>query len=83
MYDLNKIELLYACFVYQIVSIIMRYLIDHVALHTVYLSLSKEDVVVGMLKKFEMATEDETAQEKWKSARKIKRQVSYGILFFR
>ena len=44
-----------------------------------YYSLTKEDVVMGMLKKFEMAKEDETAQEKWKMARKLKRQVLYGI----
>ena len=40
-----------------------------------YNSLTKEDVVMGMLKNFEMAKEDETAQEKWKMARKLKRQV--------
>ena len=36
---------------------------------------------MGMLKNFEMAKEDETAQEKWKMARKLKRQVidSYGL----
>ena len=45
-----------------------------------YISLTKEDVVMGMLKKFEMAKEDETAQEKWKMARKLKRQVPYIIL---
>ena len=39
-------------------------------------SLTKEDVVMGMLKNFEMAKEDETAQEKWKMARKLKRQVN-------
>ena len=32
---------------------------------------------MGMLKKFEMAKEDETAQEKWKMARKLKRQVVF------
>ena len=31
---------------------------------------------MGMLKNFEMAKDDETAQEKWKMARKLKRQVS-------
>ena len=31
---------------------------------------------MGMLKNFEMAKEDETAQEKWKMARKLKRQVN-------
>ena len=40
-----------------------------------YYSLTKEDVVMGMLKNFEMAKDDETAQEKWKMARKLKRQV--------
>ena len=49
-------------------------------LHTVHLSLTKEDVVMGMLKKFEMAKEDETAQEKWKLARKQKRQVPFIML---
>lgn len=36
---------------------------------------------MGMLKNFEMAKEDETAQEKWKMARKLKRQVidRYGL----
>ena len=49
----------------------------HHARHVLFLyySLTKEDVVMGMLKKFEMAKEDETAQEKWKMARKLKRQV--------
>ena len=47
----------------------------------IFFSLTKEDVVMGMLKNFEMAKEDETAQEKWKMARKLKRQVidSYGL----
>ena len=38
-------------------------------------SLTKEEVVMGMLKRFELAKEDETAQERWKTARKQKRQV--------
>ena len=42
-----------------------------------FLSLTKEDVVMGMLKNFEMAKEDETAQEKWKMAKKLKRQVNH------
>ena len=40
-----------------------------------FYSLTKEDVVMGMLKNFEMAKEDEEAQEKFKKARKLKRQV--------
>ena len=32
---------------------------------------------MGMLKNFEMAKEDETAQEKWKMAKKLKRQVNH------
>jgi hypothetical protein len=35
-----------------------------------------------MLRNFEMAKEDETAQEKWKMARKLKRQVRKNITHF-
>ena len=35
---------------------------------------------MGMLKNFEMAKEDEEAQEKFKKARKLKRQVRQYLL---
>ena len=38
---------------------------------------------MGMLKNFEMAKEDEEAQEKFKKARKLKRQVCQYLLIQR